>query len=36
VYGYVLHVVPTGALLSESNGLLDAVMTGATLSGTFT
>lgn len=36
IYGYVLHVVPTGALLRESNGLLDAVMTGATLSGTFT
>jgi hypothetical protein len=36
VYGYVLHVVPTGALLSESNGLFDAVMTGATLSGTVT
>ena len=24
VYGYELHVVPTGALLSQSNGLLDA------------
>ena len=35
VSGDVVHVVPTGALLSESSGQLNAVMTGATLSGTF-
>ena len=35
VSGDVVHVVPTGALLSESSGQLDAVMVGATLSGTF-
>ena len=37
VTGYVLrNVVPNGVLLSASSDLLVAVMTGATLSGTFT
>src|ERR1019366_9085905 len=37
VAGYVLrNVVPNGVLLSASSDLLVAVMTGATLSGTFT